>query len=367
MRLRKMFYVLQRTECFQREKTQITRTHCWLCFSIRNSHGGGQKILVSEGEGRSPLLESVFAWMQGTCCSGSSEIPTAQKVEAAPGMVPTCDWCQMLSIVGLLDLLLQCKVKLPKTTYPRSSDTQHFAGNTSVYMSKNKKRFCWVPVPLLALRYCVHCLGHGPALGVTSLPTPHAAPCAFERQLSVAEMHWSQQHLVSIWAEDFTKIFQRECGWDPLGSGVVWDKGRGSSCLGLSPDGRDWDNWLFPHNHQRWARGRLFLSVLCEQTPNLKATRLWLNSDPLKRNLDFPWREAQRSQAPNGLQGSAIPTATAARGGFGLDAVVSEQEDALPCENSWEGGPAKMLLWKSIYQTHSVLFPRPLLMQQGSG
>jgi len=65
--------------------------------------------------------------MQGTCSSGSSEIPTAQKVEA-PSMVPTHDSGQIFSIMGLLDLLLQSDVKVPKTTHPRSSDIQHRDG-----------------------------------------------------------------------------------------------------------------------------------------------------------------------------------------------------------------------------------------------
>lgn len=85
-----VFYVLQITECFRREKTQITRKHCWLCFLIRNSHGGDQKIWVSEQDQRSHPLETIFAWMQGTCFSGFSEMPTAQKAEA-PSMVSTCD------------------------------------------------------------------------------------------------------------------------------------------------------------------------------------------------------------------------------------------------------------------------------------
>lgn len=32
------------------------------------------------------------------------------------------------SILGLLDLLLRCNVKLPQNIHPRSSDTQHWAG-----------------------------------------------------------------------------------------------------------------------------------------------------------------------------------------------------------------------------------------------
>ena len=51
-----MFYVLQITECFRREKTQITRTHCFLCL-IRSLHGGHQEILVSRGNGRSSFLQ----------------------------------------------------------------------------------------------------------------------------------------------------------------------------------------------------------------------------------------------------------------------------------------------------------------------
>lgn len=47
-----MFYVLQITEFFQREKTQITRKHCFLCL-IRSLHGGHQEISVSKGGGRS--------------------------------------------------------------------------------------------------------------------------------------------------------------------------------------------------------------------------------------------------------------------------------------------------------------------------
>lgn len=100
-RPRMAFYVLQRTECFRREKTQITRTHCWLSFLIRNSHGGDQKILVSEG--RSQLLAAVFVWMQGTCSSGSSAksdcSESGSPVCQCDGYI--CDESQMLCTMGL--------------------------------------------------------------------------------------------------------------------------------------------------------------------------------------------------------------------------------------------------------------------------
>lgn len=117
------------------------------------------------------------------------------------------------------------------------------------------------------------------------------------------------------------------------------DKGRGSFCLGLSPCccWRRLRQLAFPTQPPKMGQGEALPTCALWTDTKFKGHPSWLNSDLLKRNLGFPWHEAQRSQAPNGLQRSAIPTASAARGGFGLDVVVSEQETALPCENCWEG------------------------------
>lgn len=81
-----------------------------------------------------------------------------------------------------------CKVKPPKTTYPRSSYTQGFAGGMCVYINKNKKIFC-CPLDVALLRARTSFGGH-----ICPHPT---APSPFERQ----------QHLVIIWGRGISPRF----------------------------------------------------------------------------------------------------------------------------------------------------------------
>lgn len=88
---------------------------------------------------------------------------------------------------------------------------------------------------------------------------------------------------------------------------------------------------------------KIFLPVLCEQTPNL---RLYVGTDSKLRLTGEKlglFRRLPHSKQPHGAQRSDLPMATTVKEGAGPYVVVSGQEAGFPCENSRERGSAKML------------------------